>query len=282
MPAWGVRTALTALRSFMAEKGTAGQIGGLEASDEVRKRLAKESREWRCENCKKTNEMVMREWWRICQEAGINVNEENLGLEGLPDGMNLVARDPNARQEEKTTSTQSDDKASSQPQPQQQIPTIIQPSPQAHPEQQSTPILHSVLPAPSPSAEAVQASAEARLTPSELAAIANSASTMHNRPMASIHSGPIAAANAALSQSGSSQPRPLQQIADSQRTSQHHTHQPIQARGQGANQTITIDRAIAGVFLALCLMVLKKIFYPAGSTTAFGVVGRDEFYLPGR
>src|ERR1700750_1661662 len=31
MPAWGVRTALTALRTFMAEPGTAGQVGGLEA-----------------------------------------------------------------------------------------------------------------------------------------------------------------------------------------------------------------------------------------------------------
>ena len=43
------------------------------------------------------------------------------------------------------------------------------------------------------------------------------------------------------------------------------------------DQTITIDRAIAGVFLALCLMVLKKIFFPANSGTYSGSV--NDFYL---
>ncbi|CAP72805.1 uncharacterized protein PODANS_2_2340, partial [Podospora anserina S mat+] len=46
-PAWGIRTALVALRSFM-ETDVKGQLGGLEAGSEVRRRLAGESRGWVC------------------------------------------------------------------------------------------------------------------------------------------------------------------------------------------------------------------------------------------
>lgn len=70
----------------------------------------------------------------------------------------------------------------------------------------------------------------------------------------------MAAANAALTQSSSQSAQPLLTRRD---------------RGEEQGQMITIDRAIAGVFLALCVMVLKKIFYPAG--TGLGTV--DEFYL---
>lgn len=49
-PAWGVRTALVALRSFM-ETDPRGQLGGLDAPDEVRRRLAKESKAFRCHAC---------------------------------------------------------------------------------------------------------------------------------------------------------------------------------------------------------------------------------------
>ncbi|KLU85380.1 ubiquitin-conjugating enzyme [Magnaporthiopsis poae ATCC 64411] len=49
-PAWGVRTALVALRSFM-ETDPRGQLGGLETTDDVRRRLAVESRGFRCASC---------------------------------------------------------------------------------------------------------------------------------------------------------------------------------------------------------------------------------------
>ncbi|KAL1835910.1 hypothetical protein VTJ49DRAFT_5894 [Mycothermus thermophilus] len=49
-PAWGVRTALVALRSFM-ETDPKGQLGGVDASEEVRRRLAGESRGWKCGVC---------------------------------------------------------------------------------------------------------------------------------------------------------------------------------------------------------------------------------------
>lgn len=64
-PAWGVRTALVALRSFM-ETDAKGQLGGLDATDDVRRRLATESRSFRCAACgQRSNEEVMAE----CEEA---------------------------------------------------------------------------------------------------------------------------------------------------------------------------------------------------------------------
>ena len=60
-PAWGVRTALVALRSFM-ETDSKGQLGGLDTTDAVRKRLATESRGWRCSACGgRTNEDIIKE-----------------------------------------------------------------------------------------------------------------------------------------------------------------------------------------------------------------------------
>ncbi|KAK4169132.1 ubiquitin-conjugating enzyme E2 J1 [Cladorrhinum sp. PSN259] len=71
-PAWGVRTALVALRSFM-ETDVKGQLGGLESSESVRKRLASESRSWTCPggcNCGKSNEAIMKECEEACAAAG--------------------------------------------------------------------------------------------------------------------------------------------------------------------------------------------------------------------
>jgi ubiquitin-conjugating enzyme E2 J1 len=93
MPAWGIRTALVALRTFMGEEGTAGQVGGMEASKDVRQRMARSSKEWKCEGCGgKTNEEIMQEWWAICREKGIDVKEE-AGLEELPEGLKLAFKD---------------------------------------------------------------------------------------------------------------------------------------------------------------------------------------------
>ncbi|KAI1194923.1 ubiquitin-conjugating enzyme/RWD-like protein [Nemania serpens] len=68
-PAWGVRTALVALRSFM-ETEASGQLGGLDTSDAVRTRLAASSRSWRCGACAQTNEEIMAECEERCREAG--------------------------------------------------------------------------------------------------------------------------------------------------------------------------------------------------------------------
>lgn len=65
-PAWGVRTALVALRAFM-ETDAAGQIGGLNSAEPVRRRLASESRAWTCAACGKSNEAIIRDVEAECQ-----------------------------------------------------------------------------------------------------------------------------------------------------------------------------------------------------------------------
>jgi ubiquitin-conjugating enzyme E2 J1 len=59
-PSWGIRTALTALRSFM-ETDAKGQLGGLECSKEERARLAGSSKAWKCTVCQKSNKEILDE-----------------------------------------------------------------------------------------------------------------------------------------------------------------------------------------------------------------------------
>ncbi|KAL9619371.1 MAG: hypothetical protein Q9204_008305 [Flavoplaca sp. TL-2023a] len=66
-PAWGIRTALWALRAFM-EGGAQGQVGGMEMGESERKRLAGESRGWKCDQCGGTNEEILREEGKRCEE----------------------------------------------------------------------------------------------------------------------------------------------------------------------------------------------------------------------
>lgn len=63
-PAWGLRTALVALRSFM-ETDARGQVGGLDTTDAVRRRLAGESHAYRCGACGRSNAEIIKE----CEEA---------------------------------------------------------------------------------------------------------------------------------------------------------------------------------------------------------------------
>ncbi|KAL1965752.1 hypothetical protein VTN77DRAFT_5252 [Rasamsonia byssochlamydoides] len=87
-PAWGIRTALTAIRSFM-DGDAKGQLGGLDATDEVRRMWAEKSRSWRCDVCSggKTNEEILREWREVCLQKGIAVDEE--GREFVPEELKM-------------------------------------------------------------------------------------------------------------------------------------------------------------------------------------------------
>ncbi|CAJ2507231.1 Uu.00g084170.m01.CDS01 [Anthostomella pinea] len=76
-PAWGVRTAIVALRTFM-ETGASGQIGGLDTSDAVRTKLAASSRAWMCATCAKSNEDIIAE----CEERCKELEAENGGSSG--------------------------------------------------------------------------------------------------------------------------------------------------------------------------------------------------------
>ncbi|KAI5918557.1 ubiquitin-conjugating enzyme/RWD-like protein [Camillea tinctor] len=71
-PAWGVRTAIVALRTFM-ETGANGQIGGIDTSDAIRTRLASESKGWKCSVCAKSNEEIIAE----CEERYKEFEAEN-------------------------------------------------------------------------------------------------------------------------------------------------------------------------------------------------------------
>ena len=100
-PAWGVRTALLAIRSFM-DADAKGQVGGLDVSEEARREYARGSREWCCEVCagaeggrSRSNEEVMREWREgVCKEKGVVLAEDGEG--------EVVAPLPERRDERET------------------------------------------------------------------------------------------------------------------------------------------------------------------------------------
>ena len=69
MPAWGVRTALLALRAFMSQEPE-GQVGGLNTSEGERKRLAELSGQWTCTECQKSNQRIIDEAEAAADAAG--------------------------------------------------------------------------------------------------------------------------------------------------------------------------------------------------------------------
>lgn len=88
-PAWGVRTALVALRAFM-ETDPKGQLGGLDTSDAVRKQLAAQSRRWRCPGCGgRANEDIMRE----CEEEAAKAADTGAKDVEVPAELKLGFRD---------------------------------------------------------------------------------------------------------------------------------------------------------------------------------------------
>jgi ubiquitin-conjugating enzyme E2 J1 len=88
-PAWGIRTALVALRSFM-ETDVKGQLGGLETGEEVRRRLAGESQAWRCGACGagKSNGEILAECEERVREMGL---EEE--VQAVPEELKMGWRD---------------------------------------------------------------------------------------------------------------------------------------------------------------------------------------------
>ncbi|KAJ9315759.1 hypothetical protein DTO271D3_4015 [Paecilomyces variotii] len=90
-PAWGIRTALIAIRSFM-DADAKGQVGGLEAKEEARREWAEKSRGWTCDVCfggKKTNEQILMQWREVCKRKGIVVDEHGGEREVVPEELRL-------------------------------------------------------------------------------------------------------------------------------------------------------------------------------------------------
>lgn len=95
-PAWGVRTALVAIRSFM-DTDAKGQLGGIECSRDARERMAKDSGRWTCAGCSKSNQEIMKE-----REEAVKDVEETEGKrkeEEVPEELRLAYRDELAQDE---------------------------------------------------------------------------------------------------------------------------------------------------------------------------------------
>ncbi|KAK5136957.1 hypothetical protein LTR08_001464 [Meristemomyces frigidus] len=96
-PAWGIRTALIAIRSFMDTSGH-GQLGGMEASEEVRKRMAGQSTSWKCAACTKTNAEIVKEQDEAIKEQGLDAERDDV----VPAELRLAYRDDLGSASEKT------------------------------------------------------------------------------------------------------------------------------------------------------------------------------------
>lgn len=257
-PAWGVRLALTALRGFMGEEGTAGQVGGLESPKHVRERLARESKSWRCPGCGGeeegenmkgwANEERMKWWWDVCRRRGVNVEAEVEGLEELPEGMKVEARDvevDKGKQKEGDEQNAKEEQKHNASEPGDQIVRQGEPAPQ-------TETLNSAA-GRQGGATLQQASAPSTSQHSSGLVVTNNMPTISYRP----HNR------------GTSTDTPPAHQSQLQHLQQTHQRQ--------AGSHITMDRAIAGVFLALCIMILKKVFYPSSAGGVFG--GYDDLRM---
>ncbi|KAF4120142.1 ubiquitin-conjugating enzyme E2 J1 [Geosmithia morbida] len=86
-PAWGIRTAIVALRSFM-ETDAHGQLGGYDTTEEVRRRLATESHSFRCPGCAKTNAEIIRE----CEERAKEADTDGQDVD-IPEELSMGFKD---------------------------------------------------------------------------------------------------------------------------------------------------------------------------------------------
>lgn len=90
-PAWGIRTALWALRAFM-EGDARGQVGGMEMPEKERARLAEASKSWKCQSCGgKTNEAILK-------EASNTIRGEYTSNKEIPKELKFGFRDEMAKE----------------------------------------------------------------------------------------------------------------------------------------------------------------------------------------
>ena len=116
-PAWGIRTALTALRAFM-EGSAKGQLGGMEMGEEERRRLAEGSRTWKCLGCGGgSNEEILKEVEEELEQAGSQGDRKGEVPEGLKLGYreDLVNKDDGEGAKRKSPTETQTDQIQSQP-----------------------------------------------------------------------------------------------------------------------------------------------------------------------
>ena len=248
----------------MAEKGSAGQVGGMEAKAEVRERLARESKNWRCEGCGgRTNNEIMREWWEICKERGIKVEEE-MSLEELPEGLSLEAREPASKAENQQDGTET------KREPSQAVGSTSLDQPRT-----DTGVLslsEESMGASQPAAHAASPARSASPITSSTSPNASDSRTLSNGESASHHSvhHRRTHANPPVNPFTTTTPAPTPTVT-------HAAPQNMVANDAENNATGTIDKAIGALFVALLIMILKKIFYPAGGPGG----SMDGLYMSG-
>ena len=112
-PAWGIRTALWALRAFM-EGGAKGQVGGMEMGEAERRRLAEESRSWKCVGCGgRTNNEILKSQ----QDEG--ATSSGAGI--VPDGLKFGYKDEIPA----VSKTESNEPVRSEPQASENAPEVL-------------------------------------------------------------------------------------------------------------------------------------------------------------
>ncbi|KAL1296566.1 hypothetical protein AAFC00_000065 [Neodothiora populina] len=103
-PAWGIRTALVAIRAFM-DSDAGGQVGGMSAADSVKRKLAGESKGWKCRACgSQSNEEILRKHEEEVREILGAESEEREAKrreeeEKLAKEMGFAAKSPQQQQD---------------------------------------------------------------------------------------------------------------------------------------------------------------------------------------
>ena len=146
-PAWGVRTALVAIRSFM-DTDAKGQLGGIECTKDARERMARESGKWQCPGCGKSNADIIKE-----REAAVgHVQGAPHQEEQLPEELRLAYRDELGTQSD-TAQTLTDDKAKASAVAAEAEASTSAPRPRA-PATQPAPPPRAAAPRPAPTTQA--------------------------------------------------------------------------------------------------------------------------------
>jgi ubiquitin-conjugating enzyme E2 J1 len=100
-PAWGIRTAVVALRGFM-ETEAGGQLGGLECGEERRKTMATESRDWTCDTCGKRSVDILKE----SEEAAKELNMDGRVEDEVPKELKFKVKQENGERVAQTNSAE--------------------------------------------------------------------------------------------------------------------------------------------------------------------------------
>ncbi|KAL4939935.1 ubiquitin-conjugating enzyme/RWD-like protein [Aspergillus oleicola] len=222
-PAWGVRTALTAIRSFMGGDAR-GQVGGLDVGDEVRRDWAGRSRQWCCaeEGCgdgAKSNEVRLREWRGYCVERGVDVEREE-EVEGVPEGLRMGGKREDGKEEEKKESEGAADALAKDEKTKETSTTVDEPAVDAGEKSSSTSVPSNTMPPTAPAQSLVPAR--------------TSAPTAAPAP-----------------------PSPFQAVQQQLRLTPTRSTAPAPAP-VASQDSPWLDRAIFGVLVALILMILRR------------------------